>query len=192
MELKFKLVAAVLMLLGVVAFFVGDKNSTPDDLTLTFTEYDSLVANPVPTITPVELADFLMKQEHHYNLIDLQGEAAGYRIPTSESYSANDFLAKNIPVNETIFLYAKSEIEAVQLYYLLTIRGYFKVKVLSGGTDGWYKDVLRPNRTDISASQLPHREKITRFFGGTFNSQDVNLLPVEVNLEKKQKKHHGC
>lgn len=159
---------------------------------LTFDEYDSLVSAPVPMISAVELAEYLMQQEHHYNLVDLQKKDAIYHIPTSEVYSISSFLDQKIAVNETIFLYSETEAEAIQLYFLLNIRGYFKVKVLEGGAVAWFDQILRPNQADIEVSQRVHRKTLSEFFGGAFDSSGDQLELREISIEKRHKKHQGC
>ena len=189
----FKLIAASLLLLGAIVVFIGEEPmQRPSDLALTFDEYDSLVSAPVPMISPVELAEYLMQQKHHYNLVDLQKKDAVYHIPTSEVYSISSFLDQKIAVNETIFLYSESEAEAVQLYFLLNVRGYFKVKVLAVGITGWFDQILRPNQADIEASQRVHRQKLSEFFGGAFDSSGGQLELREISIEKRHKKHQGC
>ena len=189
-----KILTAVFVIAAVVAFFLRDREKPNfDELTLTFTEFDEIVQAPVSSMSALELAGYLMAQEHHYNLIDLQGDDADYRIPTADPDSISGFLQKEIPVNETIILYAKNQTEALQLYYLLIIRGYFKVHVLEGGIQQWYRDVLQPEQQKISPNELQKREKITEFFGGAFQQQDgYDFTPRAIQLEKKNKQHHGC
>ena len=189
----FKLIAASLLLLGVVVLFIGEESmQSRSGPALTFDEYDSLVSAPVPMVSPVELAEYLMQQEQHYNLVDLQKKDAVYHIPTSEAYSISSFLVQKIAVNETIFLYSESEAEAVQLYFLLNIRGYFKVKVLAGGTAAWFDQILRPSQADIEASQRAHRKELSEFFGGAFDSSEGQQEVREISIEKRHKKHQGC
>ena len=89
----FKLMAVSLLLLGLIVIFIGEEsNQSTSDPALSFDEYDSVISAPVPMISPVELAEYLMQQEHHYNLVDLQKEGAVYHIPTSEKHSLNSFL----------------------------------------------------------------------------------------------------
>jgi hypothetical protein len=189
----FKLIAVSLLLLGLIVVFIGDTpNQSTSDPALSFDEYNDLVSAPVPLISPVELAEYLMQQEHHYNLIDLQEKGAIYQIPTSEAHSLNSFLDQKIAVNETIFLYSESEAVAVQLYYLLNIRGYFKVKVLAGGTAAWSDQILRPNLAGIEESQLARRQELTEFFRGVYDQSGNQLELRNIILEKQHKKHKGC
>ena len=133
------------------------------------------------------MADYLIKQEHHYNLIDLQGEQSSYQIPTAEKHSIESFLAKKIPINETIFIYAEFETQALQLYYLLSMKGYFKVKLLTGGLVAWSNDILQPTLTKIDSDKIQHRREITEFFGGSFDSINRSLKIKEILFEKKTK-----
>jgi len=189
----FKLIAVSLLLLGLIVVFIGE---TPEQSTsgpaLSFDEYDELVSAPVPMISPVELAEYLMQQEHHYNLVDLRSGDVRYQIPTSETHSLSSFLDRRIAVNETIFLYSETDAEAVQLYFLLNIRGYFKVRVLAGGARAWINQILRPTPEDIEESQLAHRQILTGFFGGVFGQSGSLPEFRKITLEKKHKKHKGC
>ena len=189
----FRLIAVSLLLLGLIVVFIGEEPiQSTSDSALTFNEYDSVVSAPVPMISPVELAEYLMQQEHHYNLVDLQKKGAIYHIPTSETHSLDSFLDQKIAVNETIFLYSESDAVAVQLYFLLNIRGYFKVKVLEGGAQAWFDQILRPRQTDIETSQLGHRRKLTEFFGGAFDQAQNRHEFRDISIEKQRKKHRGC
>jgi rhodanese-related sulfurtransferase len=189
----FKLIAVSLLLLGVIVLFIGETpNQSSSDPALSFDEYDDLVSAPVPMISPVELAEYLMQQEHHYNLVDLRENDAVYQIPTSERHSLSSFLDRKIAVNETIFLYSETDAVAVQLYLLLNIRGYFKVKVLAGGARAWVDQILRPKQADIEEPQLEHRQNLTEFFGGTFDQSKSQLGFRKIILEKQHKKHKGC
>ncbi|MCW8875536.1 MAG: rhodanese-like domain-containing protein [Kangiellaceae bacterium] len=196
LSLQLKVVILILISLGIASFVIGGKKAiNPDEASLSFSEFDQVITTPVETISSVQLADYLMKQEHHYNLIDLQGKNSGYQIPTSESHSIKSFLELKIPVNETVFIYSSFETEALQLYYLLLIRGYFKVKILAGGIDAWTAQILQPLKDDIPAEELEHRKRLTNFFGGSIRnesnrSKSVSFKPVV--LEKKKKKHQGC
>ena len=181
-----KLLAVGLLLLGLTVVFMGEETiQSPADPALSFEEYDSLIAARMPMISPVELAEYLKLQEHHYNLIDLQTSDAIYQIPTSEIHSINSFLEQNVAVNETIFLYSESEATAIQLYLLLNIRGYFKVKVLAGGTEAWFDQILRPQKADIETSQLISRQILTEFYGGEFDQATNKPGLQNIILEKQ-------
>ena len=193
MSPSLKILAIVLLVLGALAFVLGDRApQDADSIALTFAEYDEIIQAPVTTMTAVELAEYLMAQEHHYNLIDLQPGEAEYRIPTADVDTIAGFLAKEVPVNETIILYAETETEALQLYYLLVIRGYFKVSVLQGGLKQWYADILQPEQHTIAPEQLQKRQQLTEFFGGAFKQAGYDFTPRNIQLEKKNKEHHGC
>lgn len=191
MSTRGKWVVAVLLLLVATTFILGDRQQAINPQ-LSFAEFDELIEAPVAQITALELADYLIEQAHHYNLIDLRQGAKDYVIPTAESHDIKTFLQQNIPVNETIILYSQHEIKATQLYHLLLIRGYFKVKVLTGGMTEWQQQVLYPNTMEIPAEKRQQRQRITEFFGGSFNSSSIKLPPKAINLEKKVKEHHGC
>jgi rhodanese-related sulfurtransferase len=189
----FKLIAASLLLLGLIVVFIGEtSNQSTSNPALSFDDYDELVSAPVPMISPVELAEYLMQQEHHYNLVDLREKDASYQIPTSETHSLSSFLDRKIAVNETIFLYSETDAVAVQFYLLLNIRGYFKVKVLAGGARAWIDQILRPNQADIEEPELESRQNLSEFFGGAFDQSGSQPAFRKITLEKQHKKHEGC
>jgi len=180
---------------GLIALMLGDRRvQTSDDAALTFGEFDQVIKNPVACIEALALAEYLIAQKEHYLLIDLQGAQADYRIPTAEVVSIDAFLAQQQRVNETIFIYAQHELEAMQLYYLLYIRGYFKVKILKGGIAAWREQVLFPLAQSIAPAERDRRAEISRFFGGALRMSDnqTATAPQPVELSKKIKYHQGC
>ena len=186
-----KYVSIVFFILGMIAFISGDKRKIDlDELTLTFLDFDDLIKSDVTKQSSIELADYLMKQEHHYNLIDLT--LNDYKIPTSERMTIDSLLAKNIPVNETIILYSESDTDALKAYFLLQIRGYFKVSILSGGLNIWKSDVLFPVLNHLDEAKRTDRNKLTDFFGGVVNSRATKKKLKEISFAKKHKIHKGC
>ncbi len=193
MSKGFKWIAASLLVVGfIVVFIAEDSSQSSTEPGLTFDEYDSLVTAAVPMISPVELADYLMKQEHHYNLVDLQGPGADYQIPSSETHTFESFLNQKIAINETIIVYSESDAAAVQLYYLLTIRGYFKVRVLAGGVERWIEEILQPRHETIEVSRISYRQELSEFFGGRFYQTGIQPGFPKIVIEKTHKKHQGC
>lgn len=169
-----------------------DDNEASLGAKLSFAEFDDIILSPVNKITPLELASALMKQEQHYNLFDLRKGEVQYRIPTAEPLSAQQVIDRDIAVNEVIWLYSENESEALQLYYLLLIRGYFKVQVVAAGMNGWKQQILSPNVDSIADNMLLQRRAISEFFGGNFSKRQTDFSPKPIQLLKKHKKHHGC
>jgi|GEM_PF-2065189 len=196
MSKQLKILSVLFVTLALSALLVGNNRTTNNEQSqepaLSFSEFDQIITSPIDKISAVELADYLFKQEHHYNLIDLHQNPAAYQIPTSENLSIEMVLNKNIAVNETIFLYSQNETIAIQLYYLLKIRGYFKVKVLTGGLNQWYNDILQPDIGSITKEQLIFRKKLTEYFGGRFGQSELPIEIKNILITKKHKKHHGC
>lgn len=188
--------AILLILLGVIALIIGDKQETTDDqIALTFAEYDQVISEPIVQIESLQLAEMLMRQSEFYHLFDLTKAKSSYSIPTSEFSTIEKIIEKKIPVNELIILYSENEQQSIQAYYLLLIRGYFKIKILKGGLSEWRRQILYPTRKSIPTEMLKGRETISQFFGGQVVSSNTNQLPlknVPIQLEKKVKKHQGC
>ena len=191
-----KIFSVVFLSLALLAMIIDDKPTgkanIPDEYTLSFSEFDEIVLSPVEKISAIELANYLIKQQHHYNLFDLRNALASYQIPTSEQLSIQEVLDKNIAINETIILYSNNETRAIQLYYLLKIRGYFKVEVLSGGMQQWHHHILQPNISRITSEKLAFRKKITEYFGGQFSQTQQPVKIKKIVIDKKIKQHHGC
>lgn len=191
-----KIIAMVFLSLALLAMFIDDKpkeqDNISDEYTLSFSEFDEIVLSTVEKISAVELADYLIKQQHHYNLFDLGNPLDSYHIPTSEQLSIQQVLDKKIAINETIILYSNNETRSLQLYYLLKIRGYFKVEVLSGGLRQWHQDILQPNINHISSENLAFRKKLTEYFGGQFSQSEQPVKIEKIVIDKKVKEHHGC
>lgn len=198
-SLKKILLTAVFIPLGVVACFIEERPEADlDALQLTFAEFDEIVQQQVKKIKPLKLAELLMKQDENYYLLDIdkgrQHEEEQYQIPTAEKYDLNLIKQSNWRLNDNIIVYSENEIEALQAYYLLTIRGFFNVRVLSGGIVAWKKDVLYPNKAEIEFDLLKQREKTTRFFGGEFSDSQSSpdLIPNPIQLIKQKHQRHGC
>jgi len=191
-----KVFSVVFLSLALLAMMTDDKPAgqanIPDEDMLSFSEFDQIVLSPVEKISAIGLADYLIKQQHHYNLFDLRNPPASYQIPTSEQLSIQQVLDRNIAINETIILYSNNETRALQLYYLLKIRGYFKVEVLSGGLQQWHQEILQPNRSHISSEKQASRKKITEYFGGQFSQTEQPVKIKKIVIDKKIKEHHGC
>ncbi|WP_196137540.1 rhodanese-like domain-containing protein [Aliikangiella sp. G2MR2-5] len=184
----------VFLPLGLSAFFLEERPITDEDaLMLSFTEFDELVEQKVRKISPLKLAKLLMEQNQNYFLLDLR-EAADYKIPTSENYDLNLIKQSKWRLNDNIILYSENEAEALQAYYLLMIRGFFKVTILSGGFEAWKKEVLFPQKSEIPAELLKEREKTSRFFGGELSDSNSSppSAPNPIQLLKQKHQRHGC
>lgn len=185
----------VLFLLALIAVTLElsqPKDQTSQSDMLSFSEFDEIVQSPISKMSPLELAEALIAQQQHYNLFDLRTGEVDYRIPTAESVTLQQVLDKNIAINENIWLYSENETAAIQAYYLLLVRGFFKVKIVTAGMSGWKQEILMPNADLIPDSQKVRRQSISDFFGGSFTNlkNDFSVKPVQ--LTKKHKKHHGC
>lgn len=196
MSNSLKIFSVVFVILASLAMIIDDEpteqDNIQDELSLSFSEFDEIVLSPIEKISAVDLANYLIKQQHHYNLYDLRKGPTSYQIPTSEQLSIQQVLDKKIAINETIVLYSNNETRALQLHYLLKIRGYFKVKVLSGGVQQWHQEILQPNISRISNEKLAARKELTEYFGGNFSQSKQSIEIKQISIEKKIKEHHGC
>ncbi len=198
MNIKFlkRLVIIASLLLGTSAFILGDKPKPSDDaLGISFNEFDTLIQQPVNSIAPIELAKLLQEQNAHYQLVKLD-EPDSYQIPTSAQLTVNQLVKQGWLLNEHIILYAEDTNLALQGYYLLLIRGYFKVRLVTGGLPQWRQQVLFPAKATIPLQQLEFRQQLAKFFGGqlvdTYSGTDQQHPLKAIRLDKKQHRRQGC
>jgi len=189
-----KILIVMALVLGGIALLLQDKETAdPDQLFLSFSEFNQIIQSEVTVIEPLELAELLMQQKQPYQLINF-GKQNGYQIPTSESLTLNNLDTRKWRLNDLIILYDDNSIQAQQAYYLLLIRGYFNVKVLSGGTKEWLSTVVFPNPTAIPIENLKQREATAKYFGGNILAQAgiSPAAPNPIEIAKKEHKRNGC
>jgi len=202
--------AAVAFALGLVA--VAARPVAHNGLVLNARAMDALVAKGIDRVQPMDLADWIIKGEGGFRLIDLQSPDAyaKYHIPGAENVPVNAI--ENYPLvrSERIVLYAKDDMRAAEAWYLLKARGYRGVYALEGGLDAWMSTVLFPglaeNPTPAQQRSNDRLRAVSAFFGGTPHVGGAAVVAAEAKeLPKvavptiaatakpvKRKKKEGC
>ena len=163
--------AAAAFVLGLVA--LAAKPAPHNGLAMNSRDMDALVARGIDRVGPMDLADWIIKGQGGFRLIDLQAPAdyARYHIPGAENVPVDGIEDYPLVRSERIVLYAKDDMRAAEAWFLLKARGYRGVYALEGGLDGWTSTVLFPG---LAEHPTPDQRRvndrlraISAFFGGT-------------------------
>jgi len=196
------------ILLGILAIFGGD----PYQTNTVNVDLKDIVYNKVDRIKPLELADWIIKGNYDFVLVDLRNreEFAKYNIPTSECILLPSLLGNNdLSRTDKIILYADDDFTAAKGWLVLTAKNYKYVSVLEGGIKAWEKDVLYPKIPEkIKPEEKAKYEKIksiSKYFGGTPQTGGKSepvvkrlvpkvKIPVGVSFKRRKKKaaREGC
>ena len=136
-------------------------------------ELATIVGTEVDHVTPVELADWIIRGATDYRLIDLRSPAeyAQYHIPTAENVPIARLPDYGLGRNEKIVLYSEGGIHSAQAWFLLKAQRYAGAYILFGGLEGWNDDVLCPTPPPHPSTQetaaFERAIQVSRFFGGT-------------------------
>jgi rhodanese-related sulfurtransferase len=136
-------------------------------------ELATIVGTEVDHVTPVELADWIIRGATDYRLIDLRHpeEYAQYHIPTAENVPIAQLPDYPLGRNEKIVLYSEGGIHSAQAWFLLKAQRYPGAYILFGGLEGWNDDVLYPTApphpSPQEAAAFERAIQVSRFFGGT-------------------------
>jgi len=136
-------------------------------------ELATIVGTEVDHVTPVELADWIIRGATDYRLIDLRspGEYAQFHIPTAENVPIAQLPDYPLGRNEKIVLYSEGGIHSAQAWFLLKAQRYPGAYILFGGLEGWNDDVLYPtpppHPSPQEAAAFERAIQASRFFGGT-------------------------
>ncbi len=166
--------ALVAFLLGLAAVFArptpgGSVSLRPQELAV-------IVQKEVDHVRPVELADWIITGRADYRLIDLRDEEAfaAYHVPGAENIRPAALLSSDVARNEKLVLYSDDGVRAAQAWFLLRAEGYKAVYMLSGGLDGWKREVLFPTiAADAPTAQQADMAKlraVCAYFGGAPNA----------------------
>lgn len=203
--------------LAVAAFALGlvalaAKPAAHNGLVLNSRDMDRLVAQGIERVGPMDLADWIIKGQGGFRLIDLQAPAsyAKYHIPGAENVSVDGIEDYPLVRSERIVLYAKDDMQAAAAWFLLKARGYRGVYALEGGLNGWTSTVLFPGLAEHpTAEQQQANDRlraVSAFFGGTPHlGGETVVAAAPANLPKvaspaltasagpvKRRKKEGC
>jgi rhodanese-related sulfurtransferase len=167
-----RILAAVALALGALAV-LGDPYQG-SVVTVNTKELAAIVEAKVDHVDAVELADWILRGETEYRLIDIREEAAysEYHIPTAEHVPIGMLPDYPLLRNERIVLYSDGGIHSAQAWFLLKAQGYHGVYMLFGGLDAWKDEVLFPA---LPADPTP--EELARFERARFVSEQFGGTP---------------
>jgi len=174
-------------------------------------ELAGIVEAKVDHVDAVELADWIIRGETEYRLIDIRDPQsyAEYHIPTAENVPIGQLPDYPLLRNERIVLYSDGGIHSAQAWFLLKARGYPGAYMLFGGLDAWMDEVLFPTLpADATAGQQAEFERarfVSEYFGGTprtgvEQAADTAAVPLPtvdatarpVTPTRTKKKKEGC
>ena len=205
-----KRVGILAIVLGFIAIFLGN----PYNKVYSKVNLNELAIKAVPErneISPVELANWIIKGNQDYYLIDLrpENEYVKYHIPTAISSPVQNLVNLDVPKNEKVVIYSDDELNTAKGWFILKAEDYKSVNILKKGLNGWKDSVLFPSFSNIKTKQQKEYfakiSEISKFFGGqpqvnSGNVKSVKMvmpklkIPKQITLKmhKKKKKREGC
>lgn len=135
-------------------------------------------------VTVEELADWIIKGNSDFRLVDLRTEKEfnEYHVPTALNVPITALINQPWEKNEKIVIYSQGGIHSAQAWYLMRAKGYKKVYFITGGLDEWKDKILfpvKPAGTDAaSIAQFNKMKEVSKFFGGT--PQDSSSAQTKV------------
>ena len=167
-----KKLALIAGLLGVLALFIGN----PYNKNVIDVNAKEMALSTIKSQDRIDaeiLADWLIKENSDFTLIDLRSEKEfnEYNIPTSVNIPVENVLSSDLMRNQKILLYGNDDVASAQAWFILRSSNYKAVYILKGGLDAWKNEILFP-KLDASATpeQTAAFEKIKQVslhFGGT-------------------------
>lgn len=206
--------AIVAILLGFIAFVIGnptDKNK----ITVNAKGLSLSAIQSKDRINSLTLADWLIKEQSDFTLVDLRSEKEfnEYNIPTSVNIPIEELLNSDLMRNQKIILYGNDDITSAQAWFILKSANYKAVYILNGGLNAWKNEILFPkldaNANEEQKAEFEKVKQVSLHFGGTpqiisvttttsvvQQSQPVSTpkiqAPVGVSKPAGKKKKEGC
>ncbi len=128
------------------------------------------VARGVDAIQPAQLADWIIKGQYDYRLVDLRNSSdyASYHIPSAQNVPIASLTPDFAAHNEKILLYSSDSTDAAKAWFLLEAQGFKNVYILNGGAQGWKDSVLFPKKPQGAVDlAFEKRAQVARYFGGS-------------------------
>jgi len=204
-----RILAVLALLLGAIAV-LGDPYQG-SVVKVNTKELAAIVETKVDHVDALDLADWIIRGDTEYRLIDIRDEVAyaEYHIPSAENVQISQLPDYPLMRNERIVLYSDGGIHSAQAWFLLKAQGYPGAYMLFGGLDAWKDDVLFPALpAEASAEQQAEFERarfVSEHFGGTprtgvEESIDRAAVPMPkvdsaargVTPTRAKKKKEGC
>lgn len=209
-----KRLAVLAAILGIIAFFISNPNNK-NKITVNAKDLALLTIKNQDKISVMELADWLIKGNEDFVLVDLRDEKSynEYAIPNSVNIEIENLLESDLMRNEKIILYGDDDITSAQAWFILKSANYKSVYILKGGMNAWKNEILYPkladNATPEEKSEFEKVKQVSLYFGGspqivyehTTNTTIQNIpttptpkisLPSVEMKNKPKKKREGC
>lgn len=167
-----KKLAAVAALLGFIALIIGNP-SNKNVIDVNAKEIALATVKNQDRIEVMTLADWLIKENADYTLVDLRAEKeyGEYNIPTSVNIPIESLLNSDLMRNQKILLYGNDDVVAAQAWFILKSANFKAVYLLNGGMNAWKYEILFPKLdATATAEQTAAFEKVKQVslhFGGT-------------------------
>lgn len=180
--------AGLAMLLGIMALLIGNSNDR-SKITVNAKEVAHSTVNDQDKITVNTLADWLIKGNADFTLVDLRTEKefSEYNIPNSVNIKMEELLNSNLRRNQKYLFYSSDDIASAQAWFILKSTGYKGVYILKGGMTSWKNQILYPERAAfISPEDSLKFEKIKEIslhFGGVPRTQVSGQSTIETPVQ---------
>jgi hypothetical protein len=207
-----KKLASLALLLGVFALIIGNSNDR-NKISVNAREVALSTVKDQDKIDVITLADWLIKGNADYTLIDLRTEKefSEYSIPTAVNIKMEEILNSNLMRNQKLLLYGIDDIASAQAWFILKSAGYKGVYILKGGMNSWKNQILYPDRAAIitpeDSLKFEKIKEVSLHFGGVpriqVSGQTTSAAPTQVSVPQvpklstpvgttTKKKKEGC
>lgn len=204
MNLKYSLLAAILVILGFVLLILPAKEQLPE----TSPEVLQYELNEVTHfISADKVAERIINQDPTLLLIDVRmaDDYLNYSLPGAENIPLKEILHPDWDdlLNQTdrdIIFYSNADVYAEQAWMFARRKGYKKLFVMQGGLNNWFATIIQPTEPpetsstkEIEAYQFRKAAGIY-FCGGQAIVSEVNPQDALVitRKNKKTKVEGGC
>lgn len=167
-----KKLAVFAALLGFVALLIGNP-SNRNVIDVNAKEMALTTVKNQDRIDVMTLADWLIKENADYTLVDLRSEKeyGEYNIPSSVNIPIENVLDNDLARNQKILLYGNDDVTSAQAWFILKSANYKAVYILNGGMNAWKNEVLFPK---LDAAATPEQKnafekvkQVSLHFGGS-------------------------
>ncbi|MDP2036767.1 MAG: rhodanese-like domain-containing protein [Ignavibacteria bacterium] len=159
-------------LLGFIALIIGDP-ANKNVIDVNAKEMALSTIKNQDRIDVMTLADWLIKENADYTLVDLRSEKefGEYNIPTSVNIPIESILNSDLMRNQKILLYGNDDVASAQAWFILKSSNYKAVYILNGGINAWKNEILFPKldaaATAEQTSAFEKVKQVSLHFGGT-------------------------
>lgn len=157
--------------LGFIALLIGNP-SNKNVIDVNAKEMALATVKSQDKINVITLADWLIKENLDYTLVDLRSEKdfGEYNIPSSENIPVENILDSELSRNQKILLYGNDDVTSAQAWFILKSAKYKAVYILDGGMSAWKNEILFPK---LDAAATPEQtaafekvKQVSLHFGG--------------------------